>query len=167
MGGAAVIWHWACVCVWESERARPCYKRTGEGQWREIAYVLWVSAPVLSSVKPFNKEGGRGEGMKESGLWQNTDSPPPWLCPSLISCHPFFFLHTLTPSLHPLCLLISFPPFPVFSHPPPSPHPLLAIPPSFTLFPLQSLNTRSLARCEHAHVCLCMLDAHFIDRLRL
>lgn len=96
----------------------------------EIAYVLRVSASVLSSLKPFNKERRGGKevwgGMKEGAFGRIQISPPPRNSfPSLISCHPFFSS--------------------TLSHPP-------SIPPSFTLFPPQSPSTHSLAWFVHAHV---------------
>lgn len=108
------------------------------------------SVLLLGSLKPFNGRGGR------KGLWQNTDFHPPV---SPISCHPFF---SSTLSHPPSIPSSNFIPSPSSS----SSHPPTSLRHSSFIYPFAPSKLERLpARC--VHVCLCMLDAHFIDRLRL
>ena len=152
-----------CVCVCEGERDHAKSElRGGRDGGGEIAYVLRVSAPVLSSLKPFNKgggggrEGGRGEGLKEGAFGRIqifTPSHPSLSLPRLLS--PFLLLHTLTPSFHPLCPLISSPPFPLFSHP--HPPPPLSYSSFIYPFPPQSPSAHPLDVCTRMCVCVCWM----------
>lgn len=74
----------------------------------EIAYVLRVNAPVLSSLKPFNTGREGAGGVKERDFSRIQICTPLFL-PHLLS--PFLLLHTLTPSvpLYPICPLVLLP----------------------------------------------------------
>lgn len=104
------------VCISEMGERGTMLKANRERGRGEIAYVLRVSASVLSSLKPFNKERRGGKevwgGMKEGAFGRIQISPPPpkkklFSVPRLLS--PFLFLHTLTPSLHS-SFIYPFPP---------------------------------------------------------